>query len=86
MAYRYKDVFDFQRKHPTKWGRERMLRKLSSEEIMHLANTCGIAQGGIYYERFAEQARFRELIGPVSKDLERVWQEGLCQSKEEIHD
>ncbi len=57
MVYKYKDVFEFQKKNRTRRGRERKLKKLDLEEIMHLAQTCGIAQGKIYYARFAEKAK-----------------------------
>lgn len=82
MDYTYKDVYDFQRKHPTRAGREKALQKMSYDEIMHIARSCGNPQGGVYYARFAEQAAFRELIAPIAEDLERVWQEGEKMRKE----
>ena len=82
MEFSYKDVFDFQRKHPTQAGRERALMKMSSEEIMHLAHSCPSPQGSVYYARFAERAAFRELIAPIAEDLERVWQEGKKKREE----
>ena len=82
MDFIYKDVFDFQRKHPTKAGREKRLLEMDPEEIMHIAYTCGTKQGGAYYAKFAEKARFRDLIAPVSEDLEKVWQEGKRMKEE----
>lgn len=49
MAYKYKDVFDFQKQHPTKVERERVLKTLSDAEIQHLADSCGTKQGAGYY-------------------------------------
>ena len=51
MEYKYKDVFEFQRKHKTKEEREAVLKTLSDAEIWHLAKTCGNATGGSYYAR-----------------------------------
>ena len=82
MEYAYRDVFDLQRKHPTKAGREKALMGMSYEEIMHVAHSCPSPQGGVYYARFAERAAFRELIAPVAEDLERVWQEGKKKREE----
>ena len=82
MGFLYNDVFDFQRKHPTRAGREKALMGLSSEEIMHIARSCTSPQGGAYYARFAERAAFRELIAPIAEDLERVWQEGKRKREE----
>lgn len=76
MEFAYRDVFDFQRKHPTRASQETALRQMSSEEIRHIARTCGTAPGAAYYARFADKAAFRELIAPIAEDLERVWQEG----------
>ena len=83
MEFAYRDVFDFQRKHPTRASRETALRQMSSEEIRHIAQTCGSATGGAYYARFADQAAFRELIAPIAEDLERVWQEGKKKKEED---
>jgi hypothetical protein len=83
MEFAYRDVFDFQRKHPTRASRETALRQMSSEEIRHIARTCGSATGSAYYTRFAEQAAFRELIAPIAEDLERVWQEGKRKKEED---
>ena len=52
MNHQYKDVFDFQEKHPTKEEREEVLATLSDEEIWHIAKSCGTAQGKLYYSRF----------------------------------
>ena len=62
-SFKYKDVFDFQQKHPTRRGRERQLRKMSAEEIMHIAHSCGSLQGKIYYAQFAKEAEAREKAG-----------------------
>ncbi len=82
MEFIYKDVFDFQRKHPTREERERALLGMNPEEIMHIARSCPSPQGGAYYARFAERAAFRELIAPIAEDLERVWQEGKRKREE----
>ena len=60
MEYEFRDVFDFQEKYKTKEERERKLRTMSYDEIMHLARSCGNATGGAYYGRFAQQAKERE--------------------------
>ncbi len=44
----------------TKEAREKALMTMSSEEIMHLAHTGGIAQAKIYYAYFAREAAERE--------------------------
>ena len=49
MDYKYKDVFDFQKKHKTKEEREKVLKKPDDAEIWHLAKSCGTPQGGAYY-------------------------------------
>ena len=49
MGFKYKDVYEFQKKHKTKEEREKVLRELSDEEIWHLAKSCGTPQGGVYY-------------------------------------
>ena len=82
MDFIYKDVFDFQRRHPTRAGREKALMGMNSEEIMHIARSCPSPQGGVYYARFAERAAFRELIAPIAENLERVWQEGKRKREE----
>jgi len=64
-------------------SRETALRQMNSEEIRHIARTCGSATGSAYYARFAEQTAFRELIAPIAEDLERVWQEGKRKKEEE---
>ena len=56
-GFQYKDVFEFQKKYETKEHRERALLTMKPEEIMHIARTCGPAQGGAYYARFAEKSR-----------------------------
>ena len=56
-GFQYKDVFEFQKKYETKEHRERALLTMKPEEIMHIARTCGTAQGGAYYARFAEKSR-----------------------------
>lgn len=56
-GFQYKDVFEFQKKYETKEHRERALLTMKPEEIMHIARTCGTAQGGAYYTRFAEKSR-----------------------------
>ena len=76
MEYAYRDVFDFQWKYPTRAARKMVLRQMSSDEIMHIARSCGTAAGASYYSGFAQQAAFRELIAPSAEDLEKVWQEG----------
>lgn len=47
--FKYKDVFEFQRKHKTKAEREKVLANLSNAEIRHLAESCGTKQGAAYY-------------------------------------
>ena len=66
-TFKCKDVFDFQRKHQTRRGRERQLRKMDAEEIMHIAHSCGIIQGKIYYARFAKEAEAREKTRAAEK-------------------
>ena len=82
MEFIYKDVFDFQRRHPTREERERALMRMDPEEIMHIARSCPSPQGGAYYARFEERVAFRNLIAPIAEDLERVWQEGKKKRKE----
>ena len=49
--FKYKDVFEFQRKHKTKEEREKVLATLSNAEIRHLAESCGTKQGAAYYAK-----------------------------------
>lgn len=59
-GFQYKDVFEFQQRYKTKERREKVLLTMSPEEIMHIARTCGTAQGGAYYGRFANLAEERD--------------------------
>ena len=59
-GFMYKDVFEFQEKHPTKEEREKVLQTMSYEEIMHIAYTCGTIQGANYYAQHAMQAKERD--------------------------
>lgn len=59
--FQFKDVFEFQKIYKTKEQREQALLTMKPEEIMHLARTCGTAQGGAYYGRFAKLAEERDL-------------------------
>ena len=52
MTYQYKDVYEFQEKHPTKEEREKVLETLSDAEIWHIAKSCNSKQGGVYYASF----------------------------------
>ena len=47
--HKYKDVYDFQKKHKTKEERERVLRSMTDSEIWHIAKTCGNATASAYY-------------------------------------
>lgn len=49
MAYKYKDVQEFQKLYKTRAEREKALDKLSDSEIWHLAKTAETTQGGAYY-------------------------------------
>ena len=57
MAFKYKDVQDFQKQHKTKEEREKVLKTLSDEEIWHLAKTCGTAQGASYYAKHMKKPK-----------------------------
>ena len=63
MRYTYKDVYEFQKKHPKREKREIVLETMSPEEIQHLIDTCGTVQGKIYYSRFKKEAEQRENEG-----------------------
>lgn len=63
MEFEYKDVYEFQEKHRTREERERVLLTMRSDEIMHLAHSCGCLTGAIYYGKFARLARQRESGG-----------------------
>ena len=58
--WKYRDVFEFQEKHPSREEREQVLRTLGADEIMHIARSCGTKQGGAYYARFAQEAVEKE--------------------------
>ncbi len=58
--FKYKDVFEFQKKFKTKEEREAELKKLSDAEIWHLAQTCGTKQGGAYYARHMKNPKTKE--------------------------
>ena len=58
--YMFRDISEFQEVYPTREAREKALMTMSSEEIMHLAHTGGIAQAKIYYAYFAREAEERE--------------------------
>ena len=47
--YKYKDVWEFQKKHKTKEEREKVLKTLDDKEIWHIAKSCGNATAGAYY-------------------------------------
>lgn len=51
----YNNVFDFQKAHPTKAGRERALKSMSNSQIDKLVKTCGTAQGKSYYSSFKKK-------------------------------
>lgn len=55
----YKDIQEFQKKHPEKEERIRVLRTLSEEEVYHLARTCGNVTTAACFMQFAKQARQR---------------------------
>ena len=57
MKFKYKDVFEFQKKHKTKEEREAVLKTLSDDEIFHLAKTCGTKQGASYYASFMKDKK-----------------------------
>lgn len=57
--FKYKDVFDFQKKHKTAEEREKVLKTLSDAEIWHLAQTCGTKQGGAYYASHMKDPKYR---------------------------
>ena len=46
---KYKDVYEFQKKFKTKEEREKALRRMSDDEIWHIAKTCGNATASAYY-------------------------------------
>ena len=56
----YRDVFDFQRQHPSKEEREQVLKTMDAAEILRIAESCGTKQGAGYYGRFAREAAERE--------------------------
>lgn len=56
----YRDVFDFQKQHPSKEERERVLKTMSGAEILRIAESCGTKQGAGYYGRYAREAMERE--------------------------
>ena len=59
--YKYKDVYDFQKKHKTKEEREKELRRMSDEEIWHIAISCGNATASAYYSNHMKQPdKFRK--------------------------
>ena len=49
MAFKFKDVQEFQKKYKTKEEKIKALKGLSNEEIRHLAKTCGSQSGAIFY-------------------------------------
>lgn len=55
--YTYKDVYEFQKKHPSREEREQILRTLPEDEIKHLASTCGNITTAACFMQFARQAR-----------------------------
>ena len=59
--FKYKDVYEFQKKHKTKEEREKVLSKLNDAEIWHLANTCGNKTSGVYYSSHIKNpAKYRK--------------------------
>ena len=59
--FEFKDVFEFQKKFKKKKEREEKLKKMSDEEIWHLALSCGTPQGGAYYASFMKDPyKFRK--------------------------
>ena len=58
--YTYQDIQEFQKKHPSNEERERILRTLTEEEIMHLARTCGNTTTAACFMTFARNARNKD--------------------------
>ena len=57
--YQYKDAFEFQEKFPTKEEKERELKKLSDDEIWHLAKTCTNVTGSAWYARHMKDPHYK---------------------------
>lgn len=57
MEYKFRNVFEFQEKYPTRPEKAEVLMTMSKAEIMHLVHTCTTQQGRIYYASFAKYAK-----------------------------
>lgn len=57
QKYLYQDIQEFQKRHPEKEERARILRALPDEEIYHLARTCGNVTTAACFMQFVKQAR-----------------------------
>lgn len=55
--FKYRDIQEFQKKHPEKEERMKILRTLPEEEVYHLARTCGSVTTAACFMQFAKQAR-----------------------------
>ena len=75
MRYAYRDVFDFQNRHPTRATREEALETMSVKEIMHIARSCATAEGRAYYARYAEQAAYDDLLSRAAAEARTSWRE-----------
>ena len=51
----YKDIFEFQKAHPSKADREKALKQMSNAQIDKLAKTCGTVQGKVYISSFKKK-------------------------------
>ena len=51
----YENVFEFQKAHPTKAGREKALKGMTNTQIDKLVKTCGTPQGKAYYSSFKKK-------------------------------
>ena len=90
--YMYKDVFEFQEKYPTRMERENALSHMSEKEILHLARSTPNKQSGIYYARFAKEARVRDffadkarhLQNEIDLEIEKIGGEDMLISREDL--
>ena len=60
QTFMYRDIQEFQKKHPGKEERMKVLVTLPDVEIYHLARSCGNATTAACFMQFVKQARRKE--------------------------
>lgn len=77
MRYTYHDVYDFQKRNPTRATREDALETMSVREILHIAESCSSPEAKAYYVSFARQAAWDSMLSRNIAGSRKTWQNEL---------